>query len=334
MPGSVHPMSRPLVIVMYHYVRDAAHTRYPGINGLSVNAFRGQLDYLQAHHTIVTTETVLAAIDGESDALPENPVWLTFDDGYRDHIDTVLPILCDRGLSAAFFPPAQPIVEGRVLDVNKIHFILAASPDSKQLASDLMTCIAEARSEYGLESPQDYYDRWARPGRWDSAEVIFLKRVLQNGLPRAARAEITERLFRQFVTGDEAAFAEELYMTQGQLRDLLGSGMYVGSHGYGHDWMDSLPAAEQERDIDLSLDFLADLGAPTENWIMCYPYGAYDDGLLSILRRKGCAAGVTVETGIAWIGRDDPLTLKRLDTNDLPCHGAAEPNHWTRQAVA
>ncbi len=328
-------MSHPLVIVMYHYVRDAAHTRYPGINGLSVNAFRGQLDYLQAHHTIVTTEMVLAAIDGESDALPQNPVWLTFDDGYRDHIDTVLPILCDRGLSAAFFPPAKPIAERCVLDVNKIHFILAASPDSKKLASDLMAYIAEARSEYELERPEDYYARWARPGRWeDPPEVIFVKRLLQRGLPERARTEITARLFASRVTTDEAGFADDLYMSRDDIRQLIHSGMYVGNHGYAHTWMDAESTQAQAQDIDRALSFMADIGAPVNRWIMCYPYGAYADRLLSTLRARNCAAGVAIDAGIARIGVDDPLTLPRLDTNDLPVSGDADRSEWTLRSLA
>ena len=40
-----------LTIVMYHYVRDLRRSRFPGIKGLSLDAFEGQLEYLDHHQT-------------------------------------------------------------------------------------------------------------------------------------------------------------------------------------------------------------------------------------------------------------------------------------------
>lgn len=51
---------------------------------------------------------------------------------------------------------------------------------------------------------------------------------------------------------------------------------------------------------------------------MCYPYGAYNDTLLALLRDWGCAIGLTTEVAVAQLGTDNPLALPRLDTNDLP----------------
>lgn len=316
-------MSMKLAIVMYHYVRDATTSAYPGIHALSVDDFRLQLDYLAANHTIVDTDMVLAALAGEADALPDKAAWLTFDDGYRDHMDNVLPILVERGLTAAFFPPAMPIAEGRLLDVNKIHFIIAASPDVEALAADVRAAIAEMRDEYGLDTPQDYYARLAKPGRWDGPEVMFVKRALQRELPEPVRAAITARLFGMRVSRDEAGFVAELYMGRDDIRTLLDAGMTVGNHGYGHRWMDRQSVAAQAEDIDHALAFMAECGVPNDRWVMCYPYGAYDDGLLEILRERHCAAGVTLGARVADIGSDNPLTLPRLDTNVLPPHGAA-----------
>ena len=58
-----------LTIVMYHYVRDLAHSRYPRIKGLSIEAFEGQLDYLTTHYTVCSMRQVLEAARGRG-ALP------------------------------------------------------------------------------------------------------------------------------------------------------------------------------------------------------------------------------------------------------------------------
>src|SRR5688572_27889430 len=91
-------------IVMNHYVRELRHARYPGIKGLDVEGFRGQVDYLRRHYNVVTMEDVVAALN-DGDPLPEKPALLTFDDGYLDHFTNVFPILHERGLQGSFFPP-------------------------------------------------------------------------------------------------------------------------------------------------------------------------------------------------------------------------------------
>lgn len=73
-----------LYISMYHYVRDLKHSRYPAIKGLDVSLFRQQIEFMKDHFSIVTMEQVIDAVERKS-ALPENPLLLTFDDGYIDN---------------------------------------------------------------------------------------------------------------------------------------------------------------------------------------------------------------------------------------------------------
>ena len=119
-------MSRKVTIVMYHYVRDLEHSRFPAIKGLSVERFCRQLDYIQAHYTPIAAEDLIGALSPAKKELPTNPILLTFDDGYSDHFANVFPLLDARGIQGCFFPPAQSVLEHKVLDVNKIQFILAA----------------------------------------------------------------------------------------------------------------------------------------------------------------------------------------------------------------
>ena len=81
-----------LTIVMYHYVRDLARSRYPGLKALTVDAFDGQLDYITRHYRVCSVRDVVAATRGEH-RLPPNACLLTFDDGFLDHFTTVLPRL-------------------------------------------------------------------------------------------------------------------------------------------------------------------------------------------------------------------------------------------------
>jgi len=309
---------RTLTIVMYHYVRNLAGSRHPRIKGLSLEDFRRQLDYIAGHYDVVRMENVIAAVTDPAVTLPPRAALLTFDDGLSDHYTNVLPLLAERGWQGSFFPPARPISRRVVLDVHKIHFTLAAVDDAGVLVEALFGELDRRRGDWNLATNEAYWRRVARASRFDPAEVILIKRMLQRELPPALRAELTDALFGRFVTVDERAFAAELYLSTEQLREMVQRGMYVGNHGATHRWLDTLSPREQEDEIDESLALLREIGAATERWVMCYPYGAHNDGLRRLLRARGCVLGLTTEVALADPTRDDPLALPRLDTNDLP----------------
>ncbi len=321
-----------LTIVMYHYVRNLRHSRYPEIKGLSVGDFEEQIRYIKKHYNVIGGRELTDALV-EGAPLRPRPLMLTFDDGYIDHFTEVLPVLTRESLRGCFFPTAKCILEHKVLDVNKIHFVLASAPDTRSLVEHICNRIDENRSRYDLPASSTYRERLGKPGRYDTAEVVFCKRALQRELPLELRRAITDELFSRYVTGDEASFSRELYMSLDQVRALRECGMYVGAHGYDHVWLNTLSTEEQEGEIDKSLEFLKSVGGNIHRWIMCYPYGAYDDSLLSVLRSRNCVAGLTTEVGVVSPDRGNALTLPRLDTNDLPKDSQAEANEWTVKAT-
>ena len=305
-----------LTTVMYHYVREIKNSRYPGIKGLEFDGFKRQLDYLGSQYEFISAEQLIAYITGESEDFPEKACLLTFDDGYRDHFDFVFPELMKRKISGCFFPPARPVEENSLLDVNAIHFILASATDTNRLFNDLNDGLrARDFSESFIEQ---HISRLAQPGRYDPAEIIYIKRMLQRELPFELRTEITRQLFEKYVEKSEAEFNKELYMTAAEIEELVRSGMYVGSHTYHHFWLNAVDADTQEQEIDRSLQFLTNVGAPTRNWIMCYPYGAYNTDTLEILQRKSCVIGFATKVGSSSLDRQAALEMNRFDTNDFP----------------
>lgn len=307
-----------VTFVMYHYVRDLKRSRYPDIKGMTVEEFSGQLRWLSRHHTFLTYRDLIALRNGDMLAPPSNAAVLTFDDGYIDHFHTVFPMLHEAGIQGFFFPPAKAVLERRVLDVNKIHYILSSVENKAQLVEGLKDAITNAQNRYGLGTFEEYWAEHGKPSRFDTAEVIFIKRLLQKVLPAPARAAILDDMFHRFVAVAEFTLANELYMTIDQLRTMVRCGMYVGSHGYEHSWMDTLSPEEQQSEIERSLEFLSAIGAPTVDWVMCYPYGATNDGLVAVLEDRQCAFGLTTEVGRALDLRSNPYRLPRMDTNDFP----------------
>lgn len=300
---------------MYHYVRSIRDSQFPGIKGLELDGFRRQLDYLEDRYSIVSSEQVIDSVT-KGKSLPPNSCWLTFDDGYKDHYVNVLPELLRRNLPGAFFPPRVAIQEAQMLNVNSVHYILSCANQITDLVNDLN----EQCRSHGLLDGQidDLYKDYGMANRFDDAATIYVKRMLQVALPEGIRRAITSSLFEKYVGESESEFSEKLYMNVDEVGALVANGMYVGSHGSMHYWLDSLDYEQQREDISTSLEFLEDCGASTSNWIMCYPYGAYNEKTLSLLTEFGASLGLTTEVRKASIGKDNPLTLPRFDTNDFP----------------
>ena len=309
-------------IIMYHYVRELPYTRYPGIKGLKTSLFKEQLMYLKKHYNFIRSTDLIAALY-ENKPLPENAVWLTFDDAYVDHYTNVFPILDEMGIEGAFFAPVKAITEHEVLDVNKIHFILAAVKDINDLVDDVYKLLDDHREQYNLRSNEYYFNKLAVSNRFDPKEVIFVKRLLQVELVEELRNRLTNILFKKYVSDNEEAFSRELYMNADQMRCMVRHGMYVGSHGYDHYWLNSLSVEKQISEVEQSLKFLKAIGSDVDNWIMCYPYGAYNQSLVEVIRSRGCKLALTTEVAPAELSLDNAFKLPRFDTNDFPKDGNA-----------
>jgi len=320
-----------LTVVMYHFVRDIARSRFKDIKGLETDLFKGQIEFIKKHYSVVSCYDVISFLKGEA-KLPPRPLILSFDDGYIDHFENVFPVLLQNKLPGCFFPAAEAVLKKKVLGVNKIHFVLASCKDKQSLLLEIEGMFEVSKRELSLGSIEQYKFKEVPLGRQDDLIVTNIKQMLQRSLPYQLRSTIVNFLFEKYVTTDEQDFANNLYMDEVKLRRIMEGGMILGSHGYSHEWMDIMPAHEQEREVELSLNFLRDIGVSMEDWVMCYPHGAWNESLLKILRKKGCGLGLTIEVNLAKLGKIDPLLMPRLDTNDLPKSHDASASSWTVDA--
>lgn len=316
-----------LTIVMYHYVRDLKNSRFPGLKGLDLDLFREQIGYIRKHYHVITMEEVIHSIDNQV-KIPSKSVLLTFDDAYSDHYMNVFPILDKYQLQGSFYPPAKAIAENTILDVNKIQFILASVQNKSDIVSDLKNLLTVYKKEYQLQDFEYYYNKLAYASKYDTDEVIFIKRILQVELIEELRIKILDNLFEKYIGMSEGSFSRELYMNEEQLKDMLRSGQHVGNHGYNHLWWNSLTKEEMREELDLSIAFLNKIGVDMNNWTANYPYGSYDDQSIEMLQERGCKLAVTTEVDIATTNKSTRFKMPRLDTNDIPKGRYEETNEW------
>lgn len=312
---------------MYHYVRNISNSRYPGIKGLELSQFREQIRFLQQHHTFISPDELLSALNLETQ-LPENSVLLTFDDGYIDHYTNVFPILKEMKIPAFFSMPGKILAEKKVLDVNKIHFILARMSIEKLLPLVYQQLNHFREKGYMIPLNKELYQKLGIGNRFDGADVVFIKRLLQVELEEGLRNLIVDDLFRQVIPMPEDEFVQELYMNLDQVKEMSKTdGISFGIHGYDHYWMNRLTPVGLANDIKLALKVFEGIVNPNR-WICCYPYGSYSADVIDYISKNGAVAGLGTDVNIATVNEKSRYILPRLDTNDFPPKSENYKNYY------
>jgi peptidoglycan/xylan/chitin deacetylase (PgdA/CDA1 family) len=261
-------------------------------------------------------EQVMDSVEGRLN-LPENALLLTFDDGYIDNYTFALPVLEEFGVQGSFFIPGKTFTTHQLLDVNKIHYILA-SADIYELVEDVKKEMDYYRGrEFDYAPTEELFQEYAVANRFDVKETIFVKRMLQTVLPEKLRNIISSKLFEKYVGVTEEQLAYELYMTEDQIRTMKRHGMFIGIHGYDHYWLGNLSPEQMKKDISMALDTMDEF-IDRKCWVMNYPYGNYNQGVLEYIKSQGACVGLTTEVRVADLTVDSPLELPRLDCNDFP----------------
>ena len=318
-------MKSEVTIVMYHYVRDLKNSRYPNIKGLDIKKFKKQIKFFKENYNFVRIEDLIEYYKNPKEKeLPEKAILLTFDDGYKDHYTYVLPVLLENNIQGSFYIPTKCFQDKKVLDVNKIHFILESCIDEEEkILKEMEEYLKKNKDSRVSLSYDDYFKEYAVDSRFDKKEVIFIKRMLQVVLPEDYRKKLVDILFKKYVCtiGDkiisERAFWEELYLTPEQIRMMEKLGMHIGFHSHDHVWLNSLSKEEQEFQIKSSIDYFKEIGVKTEKMTLSYPYGGYNEESVELIKKYEIPLAFTTKVAIADLNKDENYALPRLDTNDF-----------------
>jgi peptidoglycan/xylan/chitin deacetylase (PgdA/CDA1 family) len=307
---------------MYHYVRDAAATLFPDLRTLPPDVFERQLDWLQAHYTIVDLAAVENAVDGRA-PLPDRSALLTFDDGFVDHYEAVFPSLRARGLSGVFFLAQEACSDApQLLGVHKTQFLLATLGGEAFGHAVVAECGATTaaggsrwRGVYGTD-------------RWDHADERAIKQLLNYELPFDESDRVLEALFARHV-GDAAQFARRLYLSPGRVSEMAAAGMHFGHHTRRHRVLSRLSTREQRDELSGGVEWIGRLTGQ-RRVSFCYPWGGpatYTSETLHLLADCGYSVAFNTVRRRASLGTDHRFELPRIDARDLPPYTTGEPVH-------
>lgn len=301
-----------LVVAMYHYVRDVERTQFPGLHAVRPDAFARQVWELSARYEMATLRSALAFLDGTY--RPDRDLCLlTFDDGVKDHRETVLPVLHRLGIQGSFFIITSSF-EGKVSSAHKNQFLMASLPFDAY-AAEVRSTLSELAPDVDARVDPSVV---ASTYRWDRPEVGALKYFLNFALPTTTRDHLLTKLFvRHF--GNERDFAASLYLDRQDVRALQDAGMIVGGHSHAHEPLARLDPPSAQRDLARCTEILFGSAAPQDVWPFSYPYGKDDTfthEISSAVRALGYACAFTTEPG-ANSAAQDIFRLRRLDAKEL-----------------
>lgn len=299
---------------MYHYVRSIKKSDYPNLNGLEFSDFKKQILFFKKNFNLLSNDQFIEIINSKK--LPKKKsILLTFDDGYLDHYQYVYPFLKKHNLSANFYPSIMCIKNKKVLDVNKVHFILEKEKNKEKILSLIFLYI----KKYLNKTPEQIkINKINLTSRYDDKKTILIKRLLQNHIPLPFREKIVNKLFGDIVNISEKEFSEKLYMNKKHIQELYKNNFTIGSHGYNHYWWGKLNEDEQEIEIKKSINYLKKIQVFDKNFSVCFPYGSYNLQTLNLLNKYKIKFALTTEVGkVNNKNIANVLELPRFDTNDF-----------------
>jgi peptidoglycan/xylan/chitin deacetylase (PgdA/CDA1 family) len=275
-------MAERLLVLGWHNAEPTPF--FPSAAGACARGLARQLTTLARTTNVVPLDTALAALaDGRP--LPRRPVALTFDDGYRDNLETAMPILRRLGLPATFY-----LVPG-LLD-------RTVRPWWEVVAWAFSAATATSLEWAGRTLPTG-------PGEPARTAMLAVAEELKD-LDAATRDERIDGLVdRLGPTGSEDEVRELFLDWAGARR--LAAGAAVGSHTMRHVILSRESPEEQAVDLRESRALL-EAGLDARIATLAYPNGTardYDAATLSAAEAAGYRGAVTTIDG--WNDRSTPL---------------------------
>jgi peptidoglycan/xylan/chitin deacetylase (PgdA/CDA1 family) len=301
-------------IVMYHFVREK-NNKLNSFKFLNIKDFIKQLKFFKKKYNFLQPSEIKYIIKNRIN-IKKNCIWLTFDDGYKDHYKFVLPILDEHNIKASFFPVVKSSINFEVLDANKIQFLISTLSSSKLLSLiELYFNKNKLFKKYGDFSI--FIRSTIIKKRLDTKEVALIKILLQNKFDYSDRKKINFFLFKKYITNDEKNFAKLLYMNLKEIKILKNFGHEIGVHTISHPWLDSLDYKQQEKEILGSINFWKNNRVIKSDATFCYPYGRYNADTIKILKTSpNVSFGITTYSDVYRHQNFNNYEIPRKDTID------------------
>ncbi len=206
---------------------------------------------------------------------------LTFDDGYREHLDAVAPLLAERGASATFYVATGLHGDGeRVAAVDAWYWLL-----DHAVARTACVPLPDGTKFGGRIDTYEGKSAWV--GGAPKAALLAATDAQQAAMIEALAASVGSAL--------PIDLAQRLYLRPTEWSALVGLGMRVGAHSVSHPRLTQVNDDALRAEVQASVDAVGRLSGPVA---FAYPDGAYDQRVVREVQRAAVSSSVTCEPGV------------------------------------
>lgn len=309
-----------LEIIMYHYVHDTSNYPFKGLKGITPEYFRDQIESLLRWGKALTLQDLISILNGEKNK-PNKAFYLTFDDGLKDHYNTVFPILQEYNLTGSFYPLTRPYIDKKIPTVEKQRFVQYCFYEDYfmflyDFYSTIETYFPETFRSIPLLNKENIKksQHYLKDSSFYSDEERFYRYLRDKHISCNEFVHIIDILFKKYFTS-EKKFIETMYISENELKEIKKHNMDIGSHTHSHPFLPNITKEKQEFEINNSINFLSNL-LEEELDSFCYPFGAFNEDTIEILKKQNIKIAFSTEN-YAKPNVHHPLKLYRFDTINI-----------------
>ena len=283
-----------LRILVYHRV-GSPETEKDLLDPALLNArpemFDRQMQLLKEQYHVVSLDELLLAL-ASNRTLPARSVMVTFDDGYRDFLETAWPVLSELQIPAVLFVATGYLAgEGQLFWWDRLYQGFMRTKRKQFALPEVGT--------WPLHSQEQRYEAYQK-----------VKTRAKSADHHAAMVLVDGVLDSLDVCPDGAG----MLLTWRDLHRLAADGLHIGAHTRSHAILSRMSWREAQAEVlDSQMDLKRELG---QTWpVFAYPAGHASDlspKLTTILQDAGFQAAMTMIPGHNVVGRTHPLRLRRV----------------------
>jgi len=305
--GSLPPRDS-LLVLNYHRIGNPDDDPFDSaVFSATGDEFGEQISFLKRHVSLVTLQEAQAFIDGTlRDKTPRCRVLITFDDGYLDNYKLAFPVLRSHGVQGVFFLATSLVGSCCVPWWDHIAFLMKTARNHR----------------FTLRYPAELAIDVVEDGITKSIQkVLRLYKRPENADPERFLLELKEK-----TNGDDLPGTMRRFLNWDEAREMIASGMAIGSHTHSHTVLSQLGPEQQRDELGHSRAELEQrLGIEID--ALAYPVGgtnSFSEQTQQLAKDAGYRAAFSFHGGTNLPGKMRPYDVKREGVGD---------QSWTRFQV-
>ena len=298
-----------LAILMYHFIKDPNVLKKLNLKGISEDQFIKQLKFLKKNYDIISYQDLDYILKKKN---KNKYALLTFDDGYIEHYNFVLPELLSANVKGIFSIPLVNFnLKNNLLDINKIQIL----SNSTKLQDKIIKKIYFYFNKKKINK-EKLKEKFYINGRLDGKKTNFIKKTLQLGYDIDG-IKVSDIIFDYFYKNKIKKNYSNLYFKKIHLNEFKKNDMTFCAHGITHNKFTNLNTSQLDLELSKSTSFLKKYNK-NKKFGVVYPHGLSNKTVIQKAVKNGYYYGFAGgKSLINNINKIEPMNMTRVDTVDF-----------------